>query len=117
MNYRFPKKERLCSQKNIEQLFAEGKSVSKYPLKLIYLASSLPENVPIQVGVTVPKRTFKKAVIRNRIKRLLRESYRLHKPLYFNTLETPYAFMILYLGKEIPSFDEFIPEWLNFGGF
>ncbi|WP_298417857.1 ribonuclease P protein component [uncultured Kordia sp.] len=106
MNYRFPKEEKLKSKKCIELLFSEGSSVSKFPLKLIYTATSLPKDVPVQAGVSVTKRRFKKAVTRNRIKRLMREAYRLHKNDVFNTISTSYAFMFLYIGKQEPTFEE-----------
>lgn len=98
----FPKEEKLKSKILIDQLFAEGKSVSKYPIKLIYLKTKLPFDVSIQTGVTVSKRNFKSAVKRNRIKRLLRESYRLNKALVFNNSTDTFAFLFLYLGKEMP---------------
>ena len=104
MEYTFPKKEKLKSRKLIDQLFAQGKSVSNYPIKLIYLRTELPENVKIQAGVAVAKKNFKSAVKRNRIKRLLREAYRLNKHHIFNNSEGSFAFLFLYLGKEIPSF-------------
>ena len=100
----FPKKEKLKSKKLIDQLFAEGKSVSSFPVKLIYLKTELPEEVPIQAAVTVPKKNFKSAVKRNRIKRLLRECYRLNKQLVFNNSEGTFAFLFLYLGKEVPDY-------------
>lgn len=106
MSYRFPKEEKLKSRKCIEQLFQEGKAVSKFPLKLIYIATKLPHEVPIQAGVSVTKRRFKKAVTRNRIKRLMREAYRLRKNDVFNNISTSYAFMFLYLGKQEPTFEE-----------
>jgi ribonuclease P protein component len=90
----------------IEQLFAEGESVSNYPIKLIYLKTELPYDVPIQAGVTVPKKNFKSAVKRNRIKRLLRESYRLNKALVFNNSTGDYAFLFLYLGKKMPEYQD-----------
>ena len=102
----FPKKEKLKSRKLIEQLFDEGKSISKYPVKLIYLKTRLPEEVVIRVGVAVPKKNFKGAVKRNRIKRLLREAYRLNKHLIFNNTQGNFAFLFLYLGKEMPDFFE-----------
>jgi len=104
MNFLYPRKEKLKSRKLIDRLFAEGKSVSKYPIKLIYLNTELPEGVKIQAGVAVPKKNFKSAVRRNRIKRLLREAYRLNKPADFNNSEGSFAFLFLYLGKEMPSF-------------
>ncbi len=104
MNYSFPKKEKLKSKKIIDRLFAEGKSITAFPIKLIYLKTDLPFDVPIQTGVTVSKRNFKSAVKRNRIKRLLRESYRLNKHLVFNNSEGGFAFLFLYLGKEMPNY-------------
>jgi len=106
MDFSYPKKEKLKGKKLIDQLFAEGKSVSSYPIKLIYLKSALPHEVPIQAAVTVPKKNFKSAVKRNRIKRLLRESYRLNKHLVFNNSEATFAFLFLYLGKEMPTYLE-----------
>lgn len=106
MQYRFPKEEKLKSKKCLERLFSEGKSVSKFPLKLLYIEAELPENVPMQVGVSVAKRRFKKAVTRNRIKRLMREAYRLHKNDVFNTISTSYACMFLYIGKQEPTYEE-----------
>ncbi len=104
MRFTFPKNEKLKSKKLIDKLFEEGKSVSNYPVKLIYLKTELPTNVPIQAGITVPKKNFKSAVKRNRIKRLLRESYRMNKQLVFNNSNSTYAFLFLYLGKDMPPY-------------
>ena len=82
-----------------------GMSIKSYPLKLFYLPIQLPENVPVQLAVSVGKRQFKSAVKRNRIKRLLREAYRLNKGLFFNNIERNYAFLILYIGTDLPSFE------------
>lgn len=103
MDVSFGKKEKLKSQKVIGQLFVEGKSLSVFPLKLIYLTAENQE-VPVKAAVTVPKKNFKSAVRRNRIKRLLRESYRLNKGLVFNNTQGNFAFLFLYLGKDMPSF-------------
>jgi ribonuclease P protein component len=102
MKASFSKKEKLKSKKLIEQLFAEGKSVSAHPLRLIFIETSFVEDVKLKVGMSVSKRNFKKAVDRNRIKRLLRECYRLNKHAYFNNITTQYAFMILYIGNDKP---------------
>ncbi|HDZ15203.1 hypothetical protein LCGC14_0666330 [marine sediment metagenome] len=104
MNFTYSKKEKLKSRKLIDSLFVKGKSVSKYPIKLIYLKTEVQENAIIQAGVAVPKRNFKSAVKRNRIKRLLREAYRLNKHQVFNNSEDAFAFLFLYLGKEMPDF-------------
>lgn len=106
MSFTFPKKEKLKSKKLIEQLFAEGKSVSNYPVKLIYLKTAHEDGSKIKTGVTASKRNFKSAVKRNRIKRLMRECYRLNKPLIFNNIEGDYAFMFLYLGKDMPTYEQ-----------
>lgn len=104
ISFSFPKAEKLKSKKLIEKLFVEGKNVTNFPLKLIYVPNELETTIPIKTGVTVPKRKFKKAVDRNRIKRLLREAYRLNKHIIFNNIEGKYALLILYLGNEMPNY-------------
>ncbi len=104
MDHTYPKKEKLKSRKLIDRLFVQGKSVSNYPIKLIYLNTDLPEAIKNQAGVAVPKKNFKSAVRRNRIKRLLREAYRLNKPRGFNNSDASFAFLFLYLGKEMPDY-------------
>ncbi|MCX2679040.1 ribonuclease P protein component [Galbibacter sp. EGI 63066] len=110
MDQSFPKKEKLKSVKRIEQLFTEGSVVSKYPLRLVYLKTE-DEEVKIKAGVSVSKRNFKKAVDRNRIKRLMREAYRLNKHLFFTAAgSSSYAMMFLYTGKEMPAFEKLMRQ-------
>ena len=104
MAFTFPKKEKLKKKKRIEQLFNEGRSISQYPIRLIYLKTEPSQEAKVQAGMAVPKRNFKSAVKRNRIKRLLRESYRLNKDVVFNNIEGNFAFLFLYLGKDLPSY-------------
>lgn len=106
MRFKYSKKDKLKSKKLIEQLFTEGKSVTVYPLRLVYLKTEFEDGSVLKTGVSVSKRLHKTAVARNNIKRLLREAYRLNKPLYFNNSSTSYAFMILYLSKDGTTFDE-----------
>jgi ribonuclease P protein component len=74
----FGRKEKLKSRKQIGELFLNGKNFSVFPLRVTYLF--LPSGEPnVQVGAAAGKRYFKRAVDRNRIKRLIRESYRLQK--------------------------------------
>lgn len=105
MKFTYQKKERLKNQKLIEKLFLEGKSISVFPLRMIYIQFDFEDKSKLKTGVSVSKRNFKKAVDRNRIKRLLREAYRLNKPEYFNNITTSYALMILYIGKDATDFD------------
>ncbi|MFI1772583.1 ribonuclease P protein component [Thalassobellus citreus] len=103
MKFTYNKKEKLKSKKLIDLLFTEGQSVSAYPLRLVYMPTTFNEDLMAKTGLSVSKRNFKTAVDRNRIKRLLRESYRLNKTTYFNNLTTQHAFMILYIGKDKPT--------------
>ena len=98
--------EKLKGKKLIEQLFEEGRSVSAFPLRLVYMTTPFKDGAKVKTGVSVSKKSFKRAVDRNRIKRLMREAYRLNKTEYLNNISEPYAFMILYNGKEIPAYSE-----------
>lgn len=100
------KQERLKSKKLIEKLYAEGNSVKSFPLRMVYLQTAHTSDFPTQVGVSVPKRLFKLAVHRNRIKRLMRECYRLQKAIVYDNLDKPYVFMISYMGREELSYEE-----------
>ena len=106
MLFKYGKKDKLKSKKLIEQLFNEGKAVTSYPLRLVYLKTDVSDDSILKTGVSVSKRLHKTAVARNRIKRLLREAYRYNKPLYFNNRKTSYAFMILYLSEDGTTFDK-----------
>jgi len=106
MRFTFGKPEKLKSRKLIGKLFEEGKSVKKFPIRLVYLQTDHTSNFPIQAAFSVPKRNFKKAVDRNRIKRLLREAYRHEKGALYEQLETPYIFMFTFIGKQEPTYLE-----------
>jgi ribonuclease P protein component len=106
MKYTLGKEERLKSRKLIERLYEEKNSVKAFPLRMIYLQTKHTSDFPAQVGVSVSKRNFKLAVDRNRIKRLMRESYRLQKEIVYDNLDKPYVFMISYLGKQECTYDE-----------
>ncbi len=104
MKFTFNKKEKLKSEKLIARLFEEGQSVASYPLRMVYLACDLENDVKVQAGVSVSKRNFKSAVDRNRIKRLMREAYRMQKGSVFNNSSSQFALMILYIGKDKPDY-------------
>lgn len=94
------KQERLKSKKLIEKLYSEGDSVKIFPLRMMYVQTVHTSEFPCQVGVSVAKRNYKLAVDRNRLKRLMRETYRLQKQIVYNNLDRPYVFMISYIGSE-----------------
>lgn len=106
MSFTYPKNERLKSKTIIGLLFSEGKSVSKYPLRLVYYSGPLEENQKIKMGVSVSKKYFKKAVDRNYFKRVLRETYRLNKHILLDNIDKPYSFMLFYQTKDRLSYDE-----------
>lgn len=104
-SFSLKKAERLNSKKIIEKLFAEGDSILQYPLKMVFLKTELPLNCPVQAAFTASKKGFKRAVARNRIKRLLREAYRLNKHVIYDILEDEQlALFIIFIGKEIPKY-------------
>lgn len=100
MDYSYPKATKLKSKKIIELLFTEGKSVGKYPLRLVYIQKDFDEEVPLKMGVSVSKKYFKNAVDRNYFKRVLRECYRLNQHLLIDNLNQKYCFMFFYQTKE-----------------
>jgi len=106
MKFTLGKDERLKSKKLIGRLYTEGKTIKTFPLRMVYIQTEHTSDYPVQVGVSVPKRNFKKAVDRNRIKRLLRESYRKQKFTVYDNVDKPYVFMISYLAKDEWKYDD-----------
>ncbi|MBO2543553.1 ribonuclease P protein component [Salegentibacter agarivorans] len=106
MDESFGKDEKLKSKKLIDILFQEGKSVKKYPLKLIYLPITNPEITTFKTGVSVPKKLVKTAVGRNRIKRLMREAFRKNKYLVTSNFTQPYALMFIYISRDEISLED-----------
>ncbi|MCF6169898.1 MAG: ribonuclease P protein component [Bacteroidales bacterium] len=79
MRQTFGKNERLHSKKQINRLFKEGGSFFTYPFKVLFHTGSKDETELPQILISVSKRNFKKAVDRNKVKRLVREAYRKNK--------------------------------------
>ena len=79
--FTFTKAERVTGAKRVDAIFASGKSFISYPLRVVYLQHEQNSLPCCSILITVPKKRIKKAVHRNRIKRLIRESYRLNKQL------------------------------------
>ncbi len=110
MKFTYPKTEKLKSKITIDLLFSKGKSVSKYPLRLVFVESDfgIPEDSDqkLKMGVSVSKKYFKHAVDRNYFKRVLRETYRLNKHILVDNLDKKYAFMFFYQTKDRLSYEE-----------
>ena len=112
IKYTLGKTERLKSRKTIEQLFANGKSFSLFPFKVVYqkltdVDKQKTTNGNLQVAFSVSKRNFKKATDRNRIKRLMREAYRLQKNELEKLLQQEkiqLSVFIIYTGNELPPY-------------
>lgn len=123
--FSFPKSEKVTSRKTLDVLFQNRDlpSVSAFPLRLVWLSlplheiASQPESTH-QAVFMVPKRKFKRAHDRNRIRRLMRETYRLQKHNFPLLPEKKFALLFIYLSHEMVgmdaiklSFDSLIEKW------
>lgn len=83
------KSERTCSKIAIDNLFKGGhsRSMSAFPIRVVYLISDTPQQEQCQIMVSVPKKCFKRAVKRNRVKRQIREAYRLNKAIVIEQMK------------------------------
>jgi ribonuclease P protein component len=100
----FRKEDRLSQNIIIQKVFQEGSQINHYPFKIFILKFEKPLNGRLQVLITVPKKQFKKAVVRNIIKRRIREAYRLNKYMLTDAGFTPelqIAIAFVYIANEI----------------
>lgn len=107
MNAGFPKAEHLCSQRVIDRLYDEGYHLKAYPYAVQWMVVS-ESSVPCQVMIVAPKRKFHHAVDRNRVRRLTRECYRLHKQQLLPYLQEHglhIALSLVYIHNEIMTYD------------
>ncbi len=115
--FTFKRHEKLKSRKLTEKLFKTGSSFNHYPFRVVYLLSgtgfAVPEgkafrpDCPVQFGIAAGARNFKKAVHRNRVKRLVREAWRLQKHTVIQTAlerNIQVAVFFMYTGKELPGY-------------
>lgn len=113
INESFGKAYKCCSRKAIQATYAEGIPLKSYPFKVFVLEHPNTENVPFQVVFSAPKRNFKRAHDRNRIKRLLRETFRKKKLKfedYLNKNEKQIVIFVIYtLRHELP-FEELMKQ-------
>ncbi len=112
MKNTFHKNERLCSKKQMEWLFEKGSSKTNYPLKLIFVKNEQRSESPVKAMFVVPKRKFKKAHDRNKLKRRIKEAYRLSKSDFYNTIRS-YEFDLdlafLYIGNKEEPYSNIYP--------
>jgi len=83
----FSKTEHLCGEKRITRLYTQGDAFIAFPMRVVFLIEPKSESKPSNVLVSVPKKRFKRSVKRNRLKRLMREAYRLNKIPLIEKLE------------------------------
>lgn len=108
MDQTFGKEYKLCSQKIIKAIFDEKKTIKQYPFVLNYAFLELPTDKPFQVVISAPKRIFRKAHERNRIKRLCRETVRKNKLILEDELtkeQKQAALFLVYTSKEELSYE------------
>jgi ribonuclease P protein component len=111
---RLYRQERLKQRKIIQQLFKDGTNKKFYPLTL-YFQNYKPENFPYhKVLVSVPKKHFKKSVVRNKIKRRICEAYRQHKHLLYNKVtDLPFLLGYVYISKNVQSYKMIEEQVIN----
>jgi ribonuclease P protein component len=85
--FTFSKEEKLSSHINIDRLFSTGKSFSVHPFKVFYCITDGQDKSPARVLIAVPRKKFRRAVDRNRLKRMIREAYRLNKSILLEHLK------------------------------
>jgi ribonuclease P protein component len=108
------RQERLKQRKIIQQLFKVGKQKKFYPLALYYQNYD-SEGIPYhKVLVSVPKKHFKKSVVRNKIRRRIREAYRQHKHLLYNkTTDLPFLLGYVYISKNVQTYKSIEEQVIN----
>jgi ribonuclease P protein component len=104
--FSYNKTEKLKSKKQLDDIFTYGKSFTVFPLKVLYMIPTEQDNI-IKTGVGVSSKHFKKAVLRNRIKRLLREAYRTEKQslhVCLNNNKKQLTVFLLFIDKTLPQY-------------
>ena len=114
MQFTFKKNERLTGEKRINHLFANGQAFVAYPMRVVFLISErvieatdeskLNEIPSVSILVSVPKKRLKSAVKRNRIKRLIRETYRLNKHLLITGEGNRFEVAFVYVRDELSDY-------------
>jgi ribonuclease P protein component len=109
MSQTLPKSERLRNRKTIAQLFSRGNVIAASPVRMVWVEAADSDNSPFQFAVSVPKKNFKRAVDRNRLKRQMREAVRKNKLHVIKILaekNKPCAMMFVFTAKEKAEYKE-----------
>lgn len=105
----FPAEERIKSRKLLEELYEKGDQLKLYPFLLKYLRRDTEDSAKVQIVISIPKKNVKKAVRRNRIRRQLKEAYRLNKAdllSQFKPTDKGLALFLIYTGKDDQSYQQ-----------
>lgn len=114
--FAFTKDERLSSKKAIEAVFGSGNSLTAFPFKLLWNNKNEDSDYPAKVVFIIPKKNFKRAVDRNKVRRRLKEIYRLNKAAWYECLKSKklsIELAILYLPKDILEYDALNKYWVQ----
>ena len=112
MRYSFPKKEHLTKKEHFDKLHSAGRGVKSFPLSLRYIEAELEEGLQRKVAILAPKRGLNKAVDRNKMKRQMRELYRLNKPAIFDS-GVQEIWSLRYLGNRLNDYAFLEAGFLN----
>ena len=102
-SFKFNKAEHLCSIKTVDLVFETGKKINVNPFRFIWIESATTDNVKLKIAFSVPKKFFKRAVDRNKIKRHMREAYRIHRDKQLSQIANSgkqFAAMLVFNARE-----------------
>ena len=112
MRYSFPKKEHLTKKEHFDKLHSAGRGVKSFPFSLRYMEAELEEGLQRKVAILAPKRGLNKAVDRNKMKRQMRDLYRLNKPAIFDS-GVQEIWSLRYLGNRLNDYAFLEAGFLN----
>ena len=108
--------ERIKHRKIIENIFSIGETVYNGNIRINFIKTTFSDNAIAKVGFFVPKKKFKRAYKRNKLKRMMREVYRLNKPEFYDILtkkNIKIALLFVYLGNEIVDYNNIEKDILS----